>query len=149
MRSRGFTLVELVMVIVLVGILAAVVAPRLDLRGFDSSAAAAELVGAIRYAQTMSMAHGGVETYAVRLEAGGYRVLRNGVATVDPFRNSGAYVSGWQGITLAPTGEISFDARGAPACTGFDCTASAQAISISRGGVGSQIVLQPVTGYVQ
>jgi MSHA pilin protein MshC len=56
MKSRGFTLIELIMVIVLLGILAVFVAPRLpSVTGTNAAAFADKLKADIRYAQNLAM----------------------------------------------------------------------------------------------
>ena len=56
MRSRGFTLTELVLILVLIGIMAAFVAPRLDIQGFERQSYARELTLALRHAQRVAIA---------------------------------------------------------------------------------------------
>ncbi len=56
---RGFTLVELVLVISLLGILAVVAIPRLDFRGFDEYAYLEESASAVRYARQVAVARNG------------------------------------------------------------------------------------------
>ncbi|MDP1928480.1 MAG: prepilin-type N-terminal cleavage/methylation domain-containing protein [Thiobacillus sp.] len=54
---RGFTLVELVLMLTIVGVLAAVAAPRMvDRTAFQDHGAAAEVRTALRYAQKLAMA---------------------------------------------------------------------------------------------
>ena len=62
-EGRGFTLVELVTVLVILGVLGAVVAPRFaSLGAFDASAAKKQLLTGLRYAQQQAMSRrGGVK----------------------------------------------------------------------------------------
>jgi MSHA pilin protein MshC len=56
-RNSGFTLIELVTSLVLVGVLAAVAAPRfVDNRSFDQRGYADELAAGLRYAQRVAIA---------------------------------------------------------------------------------------------
>ncbi|MBU1255198.1 MAG: pilus assembly FimT family protein [Pseudomonadales bacterium] len=58
-HSRGFTLVELVMTIMIMGILAAVVGPRFfDRQVFDERMFFEEALSAVRYAQKLALASG-------------------------------------------------------------------------------------------
>ena len=50
-RARGFTLTELIIILVIVGALAVFAAPRLDVTGFDDYSFEQELKSALRYAQ--------------------------------------------------------------------------------------------------
>lgn len=68
---RGFTMVELVMVIVITGILAAVVGPRFfDRKMFDERMFFEESIGAVRYAQKLALASGCLTQ--VNLDNSGY-----------------------------------------------------------------------------
>ncbi len=59
MEMRGFTLVELIMVIVITGILAAVVGPRFfERQVFDERMFFEESIGAVRYGQKLALASG-------------------------------------------------------------------------------------------
>ncbi|MNZ52972.1 hypothetical protein D3C78_708370 [compost metagenome] len=59
MHSRGFTLVELILVIVVIGILAAVVGPRFfDRAVFDERMYAEEVRASLRHAQKLALASG-------------------------------------------------------------------------------------------
>lgn len=59
MRSDGFTLIELVVIIVLLGILTAVALPKFfNLSAYQERAAYDEVAGAVRYAQKLAVASG-------------------------------------------------------------------------------------------
>lgn len=74
-RSRGFTMVELVFVLMLVGILSLVAVPRLfDRSEFDARGYADSLAAAARYARTVAVASGCPVQVAVT--AAGYAVNR-------------------------------------------------------------------------
>ena len=71
-RRAGFTLIELTLVLVLLGILAVVAIPRLDTRGFDDYAYAEELRSALRYARQVAVARNA--TIAVPITGNSFRV---------------------------------------------------------------------------
>ncbi len=74
-HQRGFTLVELVMTLVIIGILAAVVGPRFfDRQVFDERLFFEETVSAVRYAQKLALASGC--DVQVSIDSLGYRLLK-------------------------------------------------------------------------
>jgi MSHA pilin protein MshC len=119
---RGFTLIELIMVMVITGILAAVVGPRFfDRQVFDERMFFEESIGAVRYAQKLALASGCLTQ--VSLDSNGYH-LRQAAAC-----SSGDYtleVIGADGqspyvgvlpagvVLAAPSFPVVFDSLGRP-----------------------------------
>ncbi|HAQ85909.1 MAG TPA: prepilin-type cleavage/methylation domain-containing protein [Pseudomonas sp.] len=118
---RGFTLVELVLVIMIMGILAAVVGPRFfDRKVFDERLFFEETVSAVRYAQKLALASGCLTE--ISLGTVGYHLRRAANCT------SGAFSAEVQGPdsqtpfanTEVPTGvsatnfPVVFDSLGRP-----------------------------------
>lgn len=76
MKSAGFTLIELVVIILLLGILAVFAIPRVfDLDSYRTRAAYDEVAGAVRYAQKLAVASGC--DVRVVISAGGYTLQQH------------------------------------------------------------------------
>lgn len=151
-RAAGFSLIELITVIVLLGALAVFVIPRLNPTGFDRYAFRHELLSALRYAQKTAMASGcgvavqldaGADSYSVLLRSGGSATDCGsggfGTALQHPAAG-GAYAgSAAPGADLQTSGTVEFD--------GFGSYISGLT-SINLAG-GPAIEIDSVTGYVR
>jgi len=159
--SRGFTLVELVLVLTIAGVLATVAVPRMfDRSAFQTHGAAAEIRTALRYAQKLAMAKNRevcVTTtpapdlrLSFSLAAGGpcnQQVIRPGGGQ-NPDGSFDYVATPPAGITLTSGAPVfRFDVQGRP-ITSPPNTVLVAPVDLTVGGTITISVL-PETGYVQ
>ena len=157
--DRGFTLVELVMVLLLIGILAFVVLPRTSQNTLELSSQAEQLATDIRYAQTLSMTRGAAlgtqGRYCIFFTATGYQFRHNNnsyatpctTAVNHPATGSTATIvlSGTAVATANLTGTyIEFDTKGQP--TSFTLPTNNATVTLNATGGPRVVVVSPVTG---
>ncbi len=139
-KSSGFTMIELVVIIVLLGILAAFALPRFfDLNSFQTRATYDEVAGAVRYAQKLAVATGCDVRFSI--SANSYALQRP-----SPNCGSGSFVNltghpiSGRTVTVslaATTSPFTFDAMGR----------SDNPVTITVGGTDSFSIVAE-TGYV-
>lgn len=145
-KQRGFTLVELVMVMIIVGILGAVVAPRFfNNNVFQSRGFADQVQSTLRYAQKIAVAQrrnvcAAIATSSVSLTIAATNGAGVACSVPLPLSDGGASYVAPAGVMLAPVVTVQFDALGA--------TAAAQAITVTDGTNNINIVVENGTGYV-
>lgn len=147
-NQRGFSLVELIMVMVIVGILAAVVAPRFfDANVFKSRGFADQVQATLRYAQKEAIAQHRLVCVTLASTSVTLTIASTSAAVTCtpplPLPAGGSSITAPSGVTLtsspvAPPVSFNFDALGATAVT--------QTITVS--GATNNIVVEAVTGYV-
>jgi len=154
--NRGFTLLELIVVLLLVGILAVIAFPRMSQNTIELSGQAEQVARDIRYAQTLSMTRGAAQgRHCIFFTATGYQLRNNNnnpgtpcsIAVAHPATGSSAAIvlTGGTAVSTANlTGNyLEFDTKGQP--TSFAGGGNAT-VTLTASGGPRTVVVSPVTG---
>ena len=162
--QRGFTLVELIVVIVIAGIMAAAVASRFfDRASYDVSGYTEQVRSLLRYGQKLAVAQN--RPVYVRLNGSNAALcFAAACAAADRVPSQGGAAScattGWacvdnpSGVTYTSTASsFYFDALGKPFAASDPTTAvvstfATLTLSVSGSGIGKTVLVETETGYV-
>ncbi len=138
---RGFSLTELILVTVIIGVLMVTALPRLTVGAFDITARADQLAADIRYAQSLSMTR--AAAYGITITGAGWQIVDNGgnpVPSADG-RTGGSFgdasVSGFSGT-------ISFNNVFGDPDIVTDAT-----VTLTADGASANVVVRALTGYAE
>lgn len=137
-HAAGVSLAELVLVLLLLGVLAAVVLPRLDARALQILPVAEQIAAEIRHAQSLAMTRG--ETHVFETDGASYSISSASQSQVQ--LSNGALSGSLRGLTVGGTGSIAFAPR-------FGQPDGAASITISDNGSSVTVTVSGETGYVQ
>lgn len=151
-RSSGFTLLELVIVIVILGVLAVVVLPRIGEGSFRSAAFAEQVATAFRYGQRLAVATGCEIQVEASSATNSYAVRRRADGTDTACGTSGGFTLGVPNPGGA--GDFSGTATGGVTVTqGLLITFDRQGLPSPNGGTaivgGRSITVEADTGHVR
>lgn len=141
-RVGGFTLFELVIILVLVGLLSVVAIPVFLNEELRVVPAAEQIAGEIRYAQSLAMTHGDSysfnvsgNTFSISKGAGGSVALSNGDA-------AGSFDGLSLSIDGGGSGSVTFSSL-------FGQADSAHTVQVTGGGASASVSVSAETGYVR
>ena len=134
--SAGFTVIELVIVLVLVGVLAAYALPRINPSALQVTPVAEQIAAEIRYAQNLAMSRSQSHTFNVN---GNTMTISNEEGAV-ALSNGQASVS-FSGVSVGD-GNVTFSPR-------FGQPSGGASINVDGGGSSVAVQVSGETGYVR
>lgn len=154
-QMKGFTLIELIIVIVIVSILAAMPFLNWPSSSISLAGQAQQLANDIRYAQSLAMTKAQRYRLVISTGSNSYQIL-NSAGTAILFSSGSTTVTLNSGISFGtlsnlPNSLIAFDGNGIPyTTTGSPGTALAAdaSIPLQSSGNTTTVVITPLTGRV-
>lgn len=154
-RHAGFTLIEMVVMLILIGILAVAFVPRAPSQGSLTFAGQVQqLASDIRYVQTLSMTRG--QRYCLNFTSSGYSMTTSNCSTSAGVEHpaGASFPITLSGVTLAGSGLpgslVTFSTKGEPYSDAAATTplSGTPYIALSGDGGTGYVCITPVTGRV-
>ena len=159
-QGRGFTVIEILIVVVIIGIAAMIAVPMMSSAGSIQIRAAANMIAAdLEYAKSMAISRGqnfsvvfdkSIESYSIKNQ--------DGDIIPHPVKKGFDYVINFQSDSrlnrvdivdadFDATSEIKFDYLGIP-YSGDGTPLNNGIITLQAAGITKKITVEPVTGYI-
>lgn len=145
MHSKGFTLIELITVLVILGVLAAYVLPRWSPGDNTVAAQADRLACDLRHAQALAMNQRRPLSFDIQ-SATAYRVTDSGAPVTDPATMQAFQVTLDNSVSLTGS-DTDFDSLGRPVAGGT-LLAVPRVFTLSGSSRTATVTLSAVTGFV-
>lgn len=159
MPGGGFTLIEVMLVVLILGIAAAVAVPMMSSAGSMQVRSAANMIAAdLEYAKSMAISRG--QPYSVLFDktTESYRVLDHNAAVITHPVKKGNYVIDFKNdsrldrvnivdANFDGTSKVTFDYLGSP-YNGSGSPLNSGLVTLQAGGVTKTVRVEPVTGFI-
>jgi len=145
-RQQGFTLIELVIVLMLLGIMSAIALPRWAPADTTVSAQANRLARDLRHVQSMAMQQGRTLTLDIQTAAT-YRAADSGSITVtDPATQQPFTIAMDNNVTVSGI-DTDFDSLGRPVASST-LLATPRIFTVTGNTTVATVTVSPVTGFI-
>ena len=145
-RQQGFTLIELVIVLMLLGIMSAIALPRWAPADTTVSAQANRLARDLRHVQSMAMQQGRTLTLDIQTAAT-YRATDSGSITVtDPATQQPFTIAMDNNVTVSGI-DTDFDSLGRPVASST-LLATPRIFTVTGNTTVATVTVSPVTGFI-
>jgi len=157
---NGFTIIEILIVVVIIGIAALIAVPMMSSAASMQIRAAANIVAAdLEYAKSMAISRG--QNYSVIFEKNNerYSIKKNGSVIQHPVKKGFDYIINFQSdsrlnrvdivdVVFDPDSSqtITFDYLGSPYSGSSPLNSGI--ITLEAGGITKRVRVEPVTGYI-
>lgn len=150
-RTAGFSLLELILVLVLVGALAAIATPRWLENDISLGAVAQQLQHDMRLTQSLAMTRGQRHRIVFDSATNAYGLADASGAPVNHPLTGAATVALPAGVVFSgngfSSGFLAYDGLGRP-YDGATALTAGTAVQLSRGGATRTLTVTPATGFV-
>jgi prepilin-type N-terminal cleavage/methylation domain-containing protein len=143
-NDRGFTMIEIIAVLVIMGILAAVAFSRISLKGNELYTEADLLKANLRFAQwrAMTVNDNTSTTWGLGFSGNSYTLLKDGATTTLslPSDDSGTHALS-AGVTVSGPTVVTYDYWGSPGTSNI-------AVTLTKAGESTSFTISGTTGYI-